>query len=304
MSESITLSVSTEASRNGRSDSLVETLLNGVGWFFAVLLGCIVVALAWFVSIGDIYTPGSTLGYNLGLIGGLMMASLLFYPLRKRVPFFERFGKMEHWFGYHMVGGIAGPLLVLFHSTFKVGSMNGSVALYSMLAVAVSGIVGRFIYRHIYRGLSGQKITLREASAELEACVKNLGSAFELKPDIEPRLQAFKVAAFEPMGSTFFRLLRFLTLRLRSRKLGFEIRYDIKHALRHLHREKKLSRKLIGLHYRLAREIVDRYLVTVVRASQLAAWEHLFSLWHVVHVPFFYLLLISGIVHVIAVHMY
>jgi len=30
----------------------------------------------------------------------------------------------------------------------------------------------------------------------------------------------------------------------------------------------------------------------------------LFSLWHILHVPFVFMLVISGVVHVIAVHMY
>ncbi len=41
-----------------------------------------------------------------------------------------------------------------------------------------------------------------------------------------------------------------------------------------------------------------------MQTSQLAVWERLFSLWHVVHIPFIYLLVLSGIVHVVAVHMY
>jgi hypothetical protein len=34
------------------------------------------------------------------------------------------------------------------------------------------------------------------------------------------------------------------------------------------------------------------------------AYERLFSLWHVLHLPLFFMLLIAGIVHVIAVNVY
>jgi hypothetical protein len=30
----------------------------------------------------------------------------------------------------------------------------------------------------------------------------------------------------------------------------------------------------------------------------------MFSYWHLIHVPFLYLLVFSGVVHVVAVHMY
>ena len=40
-------------------------------------------ALAAWVSVERPYTSKSDLGYYLGLVGGCMMLSLLFYPLRK-----------------------------------------------------------------------------------------------------------------------------------------------------------------------------------------------------------------------------
>jgi hypothetical protein len=42
----------------------------------------------------------------------------------------------------------------------------------------------------------------------------------------------------------------------------------------------------------------------VVRVAQYSAYERLFALWHLAHLPFVYLLIISAVVHVIAVHAY
>ena len=36
----------------------------------------------------------------------------------------------------------------------------------------------------------------------------------------------------------------------------------------------------------------------------LNSYERLFGLWHVFHLPFFYMLVVTAIVHVVAVHMY
>jgi hypothetical protein len=42
----------------------------------------------------------------------------------------------------------------------------------------------------------------------------------------------------------------------------------------------------------------------VVRVAQYTAYERVFALWHVAHLPFVYLLVISAVVHVVAVHAY
>ena len=42
----------------------------------------------------------------------------------------------------------------------------------------------------------------------------------------------------------------------------------------------------------------------MVRVAQYTAYERVFALWHMAHLPFVYLLVISAIVHVIAVHAY
>jgi hypothetical protein len=238
------------------------------------------------------------------LAGGLLMVSLLIYPLRKRVRFLAWLGRMETWFKFHMMAGIGGPLLVLFHSTFKIGSMNGRVALYAMLLVAFSGVVGRFLYRHLHRGLYGRQLTLADAQSDLKSSVESLDSIFSLQPDIGLRLRAFYEENFAHLDSVVLRVWRFATLHWRSRRLAREIRRDTKIALKRLGREKQIPRSELIISHNLAKEQVDKYLDAVVRASQFAGWERLFSLWHVIHIPFIYLLIFSGIIHVIAVHMY
>ena len=55
---------------------------------------------------------------------------------------------------------------------------------------------------------------------------------------------------------------------------------------------------------RHARQHVNEFLYYATRASQLKFWEHMFSLWHILHVPLFFILLVSGVIHVVAVHLY
>ena len=53
-----------------------------------------------------------------------------------------------------------------------------------------------------------------------------------------------------------------------------------------------------------ARQLVHDELMTLQRIAQFSAWERLFSWWHVAHVPFVYLMVLSAIAHVVAVHAY
>jgi hypothetical protein len=53
-----------------------------------------------------------------------------------------------------------------------------------------------------------------------------------------------------------------------------------------------------------SKKLVQQYLQAVTRVAQFTAYERLFSLWHVAHIPFVYLLVISALVHVVAVHAY
>jgi hypothetical protein len=49
---------------------------------------------------------------------------------------------------------------------------------------------------------------------------------------------------------------------------------------------------------------IDEHLRRVRRVAELGSYERLFSIWHVFHLPFFYMLVVAALIHVLAVHMY
>jgi hypothetical protein len=55
---------------------------------------------------------------------------------------------------------------------------------------------------------------------------------------------------------------------------------------------------------RAAFSYIDRRLSATRRVAGLEAYERLFSLWHALHLPLIFMMLIAGTVHVIAVHVY
>ena len=117
-----------------------------------LLLALLIVAV-YLLRTQQFINPEEGVGYWLGIVGGVMMLSLLIYPLRKRIRLLHVLGPTKHWFRIHMVFGLVGPLLILFHSTFRVGSFNAAVALGCMLLVVASGLTGRFLYRRVHHGL-------------------------------------------------------------------------------------------------------------------------------------------------------
>jgi hypothetical protein len=54
----------------------------------------------------------------------------------------------------------------------------------------------------------------------------------------------------------------------------------------------------------VARRYADRRLEAGRRMTEYQLYAQLFSLWHVLHIPLFFILLIAAIAHVIAINVY
>lgn len=245
----------------------------------------------------------SGLGYALGIVGSLLMLALLLYPLRKRARFMRHFGPVRHWFRAHMVLGILGPLCILFHASFQWGALNSNVALVCMLLVAGSGLAGRYIYTRIHHGLYGQRASLAELGQQAAAVWSQLTATTALPETLSLRLHRLEASALvAPRG--------LLDGALRAVVTAFAAPWHRYCARRELHRqlysgqtsihEPKQRRVL----YRRARQQVFAYIATVQKLSLLHFYERVFALWHVLHMPLFLMMLITGIVHVVFVHMY
>ena len=251
------------------------------------------------------FTAGSDLGYWIGVAGGAGMVLLLTYPLRKRWRPVRNLGATKSWFALHMMLGIAGPLLIVVHSTLNFGSLNATVAFGSMVLVAASGIVGRFLYGRIHHGLYGRRATLADMRSKLGLDSGLVRSRLAFAPRVEEWLAAFASRAEAAVGDGGFgQPLRLLLL-------GFEARRVRRACLAEMLRELKLRaanedwpRQKLVRRARARAMLIRHYVRAVLQVAQFGAWERLFSWWHMLHVPFLYMLVISAIAHVIAVHMY
>ncbi len=276
---------------------------HGVVWFAAIVL----IAAAWPVYMGAVYKPGTGLGYYLGLIGGIMMLLMLLYPVRKHMRLARNWGPVRYWFMLHMIFGIGGPTLILFHSTFHVKSLNAGVALFSMLLVASSGIIGRFIYKRIHHGLYGRRSNLEELQQAVDANqnkVSKVNAALVETTEVGEKLKHFRAMAFAREESPFMRLWNFMALDWQRRKLASYCHKELRQAAENLAKSQGWSRQQQEQHLLAVSQDVNEYLDAVQQAAQFSSYERLFRLWHILHSPFVWLLAISGIVHVIAVNMY
>jgi hypothetical protein len=274
------------------ADTIVYLVLTALTW------------LVWQISRQGYFEAGDDVGYWLGVIGGVMMLLLFSYPLRKHFRFAHGWGRVKWWFLVHMLLGVGGPMLILLHSTFHVGSLNAAVALYSMIVVALSGVVGRFIYARVHRGLRGEEVSLKELQAYVVPEQEDVRSRLAFAPSVEARLRAFERAELQaaPGWLTYLRQVFLLPLKQVwvYRQCVEELRAPIGRLGAHSHWSAHEQER----RERQARKLVRRFLIAVVKVAHFTAYEKLFSLWHVAHIPFVYLLVISAVVHVLAVHAY
>lgn len=272
--------------------------LYGYSFLLAALIA------GWLLSDKKLVDPNDGLGYWLGIVGGSLMLLLVLYPAGKKSTILRRLGLVKHWFRIHMIFGLVGPLLVLYHCNFSVDAINSSVALYSMIAVTVSGLVGRYFYTRIHRGLYGKRANIEELREEISDATENSRGLAAILPNFIDTLHAVsaKLIGDEYTRSISIRhclswTFKYYTVRIR---LYLLINKEL--------RERASNSSALNNNMKNLRKTANRYAAQQVglmrQVAQLALFERLFSLWHVFHMPLFLLLIVSALVHVLAVHMY
>jgi hypothetical protein len=276
------------------------------GWTIYLIIITLVLIIGFIISHGHPFKPGDVVGYNLGLVGGLMMLTLLLYPIRKRVSFMKNWVPLPKWFKWHMAFGILGPTLIILHSTFYIGSINAGVALVCMLLVAGSGIFGRFFYTKIHYGLYGRHATQKQLQEDLDGS-DDVKSVLSFAPGIQKKLIEFRDYATNSSKVGKVKILNVLTLGIRAKLLSRTLIRELEDVMYADANEKNWNdaqmTRLDELFYQNV-NFIRSYIASVRDLAQFGTFEKLFSLWHVFHVPFVYMLIFSAIWHVIAVHMY
>jgi hypothetical protein len=264
----------------------------------------LMVLLGWLGRDVRLLNAGRGFGLALGIIAMVCMLAQLLYPLRKRFRSLTFLGPVKHWFRSHMVIGTIGPLAALYHCNFSPGAFNSRVALYSALLVAASGFVGRYIYSKIHQGLYGRRTTLTELLARVAAAKPTDPRIAQFVPELSTRLAAFDRTVLKPPTNVAACAVLPLKLALRTRYERFAL---LRFVRRRLLVESVCS-PWVAQHRkgfeRITRQHVATHLRAVRRVAEFIAYQRLFALWHVVHRPFFGVLLVALAVHLYAVYRY
>jgi hypothetical protein len=258
--------------------------------------------IGWLGRDDNGLSADSGIGYWLGVAGMSFMLVSLVYPLRKR--WLRGIGTVSFWFHAHMTLGAIGSALICWHANFKLGSMNDSVALAAVLVVATSGVVGRYLYGRIRRGLYGQKAAIGDLLVDVEISKASIATALPVADRVIAELRALgRHGAAAPNG-----ILAAVLQLPATRWRGWVVR---RRVIAEVHRVIAVEGRRRGWpqgdRRRCVAEIADLvsiHLAAVKKARTLELYERVFSAWHVLHIPLFFLLVLATIVHVFAAHFF
>jgi len=228
--------------------------------------------------------PSGPYGHGFGIVGTLMILVGVFtYIGRKKRKFLPRVGALKHWLEFHIFLCSVGPLLILFHTAFKFGGIV-SVSFWSMVAVVLSGVIGRFIYIQIPRTIQGRELTLGEIRDMREGFRRELSERQDMDPAVLQSIDAYISEHSHDTGGSWLGQL------MGSFFSGMTIGPSVRRLLKGTSLRPREKREVVRL---VAREIQ-----AAGRINRLQTMQKLFKYWHVAHLPFAIVMLIIMVIHV------
>lgn len=235
-------------------------------------------------TLHDQLKPSGFIGHGLGIIGTALMILLLSYSARKRIRSMQRLGNIRWWLNYHIWMGVTGPILVIFHTAFKLGGIV-SIAFWSMIAVALSGVAGRYIYIQIPRSLYGHELTVGELKAMVQSLRRQLSESYGVRPETLSKIVHF--ISSDHSGNSPAGLMNLL--------IGdVQLRINLRNTRKLLLKQPELSSiQVAGM-----MKLIKRAALLERRIALLAQAHKLLHHWHIFHRPFAAVMLVFMLVHV------
>jgi len=273
-----------------------------IGIFSTIVITALV--FGWQANLENYIAAESGIGYFLGIIGGSMMMIMLLYSLRKRLRFMRHWFATKYWFRMHMMFGVLGPTIILYHCAFRFGSTNSNVALVCMLTVAASGLVGRYIYRQIHFGLYGSKTTATQLKQDFLSSRSEIELIYHHYPDLETKLFKFDINELEKQQNIVIQFFNIFIFAIKGRIAYFSAIRTLSKTIKSLAKTEQWNKTTTRQFYTESKEFLAIYYATIRKVVGFQFYERMFSLWHVLHIPLFIMMILSGITHVFAVHLY
>jgi hypothetical protein len=240
----------------------------------------------FFNPLHNLLKPSGTVGHGLGIIGSFMMLiGVSSYMIRKRSRRLSRLGLLKHWLEVHIFLCTVGPILVLYHTAFKFGGIV-SISFWSMVAVVLSGVIGRFIYIQIPRTIQGHEKSFEELNEENSEITIRLREKYKLDEKLLFTIEEFLIV--ESYASVPFRKI-FQTM-IKDYFNYKSILKKIKKSLNNYNLNKFRKKEII--------KICKSKLVLTRRIGLLRSMQKLFKYWHIAHLPFAIIMLVIMLIHV------
>jgi hypothetical protein len=244
-------------------------------------------------DLAHLRSSGSA-GLAYGIGGTALILVNLAYLLRRHVRALRRAGSLRTWMELHVLTGLVGSLLILFHSAFDLRTWLATGALIALAVLVVTGLVGRYIYAQVPRTVSGAEAgpaALQARADQAEAALARLlGPA---SPDMD-RIRALAAQEHPVPGSRLACLLMLPVFSLRT----FRTRLETAALARSIGRSLDASGQTE--HEELLGEIEDVVLIRQ-RLSTLETFRELLRWWRGLHRAFAIVMVSAAIVHVVVV---
>lgn len=232
----------------------------------------------------DTLKPSGIMGHGLGILGSLLIIiGIASYMARKRYRFMSRMGLVKNWLEFHIFVCTLGPVLILFHTAFKFGGLV-AVSFWSMVAVFLSGIAGRFIYLQIPRSIEGRELDLNEVRTLKDDLTGILKSTYGLD---EKSYLEIAGSVEKKTESSSRHLLGSIIGNYKDDRKSLQ---SVRNALRRNNLRGKDYRKIVSL--------VKTDIKLSRRIEHLDSMKNLFKYWHVAHLPFALVMLLIMVIHV------
>jgi hypothetical protein len=228
-----------------------------------------------------------TYSHGLGVIGGTMIAvGVITYSSRKRLRSLWRLGRLSIWLESHIFLCLLGPILVIFHTTFKVGGI-AAISLWAMVSVWLSGMVGRFLYAQIPRNIQGAELSVEQIQQELDGYSRLLSASplgIQILQGIDRGFAGVKPP--ERFIDVFPAVLRLHGLRKQIRN---SLEAITRRAVITGEQAKDIRRAAFARTGLMQQSII------------LGQVGKLFHYWHAIHLPFTIIMFITLAAHVVVV---
>ncbi len=238
-----------------------------------------------FHAQNDLLKPTGLIGHGIGIAGSLLMIIGVFgYMARKRFRSLSRIGALKYFLEFHIFLCTLGPILVLYHTTFKFGGIV-AVSFWSMVAVVLSGIIGRFIYLQIPRTIQGRELSLSDLAGAEDELYAELQDNYKVNYEIIAQINiALSDSESKQTGNFILRIINRFNF---ERKLLKQVRKELK------------TQQLNGKDYRKVVKLFKSKIILNRRIAWLSTMQNFLRYWHVAHLPFALIMLVIMIVHII-----